>query len=105
MSIPNKWPGKPVHPGKILKEEFMAEHDLTANRLARDLRVPATRIAEIVNERRALTPDTAMRLARYFGVSVEFWMNLQQAYDISVAAGRQKAIEREVIPLAELAHY
>lgn len=101
--MPNRKPRKPVHPGEILREEFMSEHGLSANRLARDLRVPGTRISEIVNERRGVTADTAMRLARYFGTSIEFWMNLQSTYDIDLAAGAVKTVEREVIPLAEAA--
>ena len=71
---------KPLHPGEILRDQFMAEFGLSANRVARDLRVPATRIAEIVHERRSVSPDTALRLARYLGTTPEFWMNLQAAY-------------------------
>ena len=76
---------KPMHPGEILREQFMSEFGLSINRLARDLRVPVTRIAEIVNERRAISPDTALRLAQYFGTTPEFWMNLQTAHDLDVA--------------------
>ncbi len=71
------------------------------NRLALDLRVPVTRIAEIVHERRAITPDTALRLARYFSTSARFWMNLQAAYDLDLARDEaQQIIERDVQPLA-----
>ena len=72
---------KPMHPGEILREQFMAEFGLSINRTARDLRVPVTRIADIVHERRAITPDTAYRLARYFGTTPEFWMARGPARD------------------------
>ena len=75
----------PVHPGEILREDLMAPLGLSINRLARDLRVPVTRMSEIVNGRRGITADTALRLARYFGTTAEFWMNLQAAYDLDVA--------------------
>jgi addiction module HigA family antidote len=75
----------PVHPGEILREDFLAPLSLSMNGLALELRVPATRIAEIIHERRAITPDTAMRLARYFNTTARFWMNLQSAYDLEVA--------------------
>ena len=78
-------PRKPIHPGEILREQFMAEFGVSMNRLARDLRVPVTRISEIVNQRRSVTSDTALRLARYFGTTPEFWMNLQTSYDLDTA--------------------
>jgi addiction module HigA family antidote len=71
---------KPMHPGEILRDQFMAEFSLSINRLARDLRVPVTRISEITNERKSITPDAALRLGRYFGTTPEFWINLQAAY-------------------------
>lgn len=75
--------------------------ELSMNRLALDLRVPVTRIAEIVHERRGVTPDTALRLARYFNTTATFWMNLQTAYDLEVAADKlSRTIEREVRPTA-----
>jgi len=76
-----------THPGEVLKEEFMAPLELSANRLAIDLAVPATRIGEIIrtDKPRAITADTALRLARYFGTTPAFWMNLQAAYDLSKA--------------------
>ena len=89
---------KPMHPGEILREQFMAEFGLSINRTARDLRVPVTRIAEIVHERRAITADTAFRLARYFGTTPEFWMNLQTAFDLDVARSGSAAIARDVQP-------
>ena len=76
---------KPVHPGEMLREEYMKPYGLSMNKLAMDLRVPTTRIAEIVGERRGITPDTALRLVRYFNTSALFWMNLQVNYDLSVA--------------------
>jgi addiction module HigA family antidote len=91
---------KPVHPGEILREEFMAPLGLSMNRVAMDLRVPVTRIADIVNERRAITADTAMRLARYFNNSPTFWMNLQTRYDLEVAEDNiADKVERDVHPL------
>ncbi len=90
-----------THPGEILREEFLMPLGLSANALAMALRVPATRISEILHERRSVTADTALRLARYFGTSAEFWLNLQQAHDLSVVArdhGRE--IERDVTPRA-----
>jgi addiction module HigA family antidote len=89
----------PIHPGEILRAEFMEPLRLSMNRLALDLRVPVTRIAEIVHERRSITPDTALRLARYFNTSAGFWLNLQSAYDLEVAQDKLlRTIEREVRP-------
>ena len=92
----------PVHPGEILREDFLAPLALSMNRLALDLRVPVTRIAEIVRERRGITPDTALRLARYFNTSARFWLNLQTAYDLEVAEDElAQTIDREVSPAAK----
>jgi len=89
----------PIHPGEILREEFLIPLAITANALALALKVPASRINEIVLERRAITPDTALRLARYFGTTADFWLNLQTAYDLRMAKQqRLPAIEREVFP-------
>src|ERR1700692_4356720 len=89
----------PIHPGEILRAEFMEPLRLSMNRLALDLRVPVTRIAEILHERRGITPDTALRLARYFNTSAGFWLNLQSAYDLEVAQDElSRNIEREVQP-------
>src|SRR3972149_3497400 len=92
----------PVHPGEILREDFMKPLGLTINRLALDLRVPATRIGEIVHERRRITADTALRLARYFKTNPEFWLNLQTFYDLEVSrrSGAVSAIERDVRPVS-----
>jgi addiction module HigA family antidote len=91
---------KPAHPGEILLEEFMRPLGLTMNRMAIDLRVPVTRIADIVNERRGITADTALRFARYFKNSAAFWMNLQTRYDLEVAEDKIAAkVRRDVRPL------
>lgn len=91
---------RPIHPGEILREEFMEPHGLSANALAIALRVPASRINDISLERRAISPDTALRLARYFNTSAEFWTNLQAAFDLKVASSTLgKKIEKEIEPL------
>ena len=73
----------PVHPGRILKRELTAR-DLSANRLALALRVPSGRITDILNGKRSISPETALRLAHFFGTSAEFWVNLQARYDLAV---------------------
>ena len=73
----------PMHPGEILLEEFMVPNGISAHALAMALRVPSTRISEIVNERRGITADTAYRIALYFGTTAELWMNLQTAYELA----------------------
>ena len=88
----------PVHPGEILAEDFMAPAGLNANQLALSLRIPANRISAIVAGQRAITADTALRLARYFGTSAEIWMGLQADYDLQVERNRRGAeIERSVL--------
>lgn len=90
---------KPVHPGEVLREEFMAPLGLSMNKLALELRVPVTRISEIVHCRRAMSPDTALRLSVYFGTTPVFWMNLQSAYDLALAEDRGlQRIQRDVHP-------
>jgi antitoxin HigA-1 len=90
---------KPVHPGEILREEFLTPLGLSANKLALELRVPVTRISEIVNERRSISPETALRLAQYFNTTPEFWMNLQTQYDLETAEDETlDAIRRDVRP-------
>ncbi len=90
----------PIHPGELLREDFLKPLGISMNRLALDLRVPVTRIAEIVHERRGVTPDTALRLGRYFNTSARFWMNAQASYDLEVAQDQlQNKIERDVRPL------
>jgi addiction module HigA family antidote len=76
----------PVHPGEQLREEFMKPLGLTTYRLAKDLNVPITRIQAIIRERRAITGDTALRLARYFGTTPEFWLNMQRDFELEQAA-------------------
>src|SRR5580698_9061452 len=88
----------PIHPGELLGDE-LNEIGVSLNELGRALRVPMNRISAIVNGKRAITVDTAMRLARYFGTSPQYWLNLQNAYELEVAAqelGPQ--VEREVLP-------
>lgn len=95
---------RPVHPGEILREEFLAPYGITANALAKLLKVPASRINDIVLERRGITPDTALRLARFFGGDAQSWLNLQVAYDLKVASRNSaKTIAREVPTVAQLA--
>ena len=91
---------KPVHPGEILREEFMKPLSLSMNKLALDLRVPVTRVAEVVHERRAISIDTALRLGRYFNTTAVFWMNLQVRYDLEVAEDElAHRIMRDVQPI------
>jgi len=91
----------PVHPGEILREDFMKPMALSVNKLALDLHVPATRIGEIVHQRRRITAETALRLARYFKTNAEFWLNLQNFYDLEVTrrSGKTSEIERQVQPV------
>jgi len=92
---------RPVHPGEVLREDFLRPSGLTANALAKALRVPAPRINDVVRGRRGISADTAMRLARYFGGDAQSWLNLQTLYDLRVAErAKAKKIAREVTPLA-----
>ena len=86
MTVHNKM--RPIHPGEILREDFLIPLGMSANALAVALRVPAPRINDIVRERRAVTPDTAMRLARYFGGDALSWLNLQCSYDLKVTEAK-----------------
>jgi len=89
----------PIHPGEALREDFMKPAGISINGLAIELRVPVTRISEIVNERRGITTDTAMRLGRYFSTTSQFWMNLQTRYDLDRAADESHGeIERSIRP-------
>jgi addiction module HigA family antidote len=97
MAKKNRLP--PIHPGEILREEFLVPLGMSANELALALRVPATRINDIVNEKRGITADTALRLSRYFGTTPRFWMNMQASYELEVAEDQVgKAVRREVFP-------
>jgi addiction module HigA family antidote len=92
----------PIHPGEILKMEFLDELNLSAYALAKALHIPTNRVTGIVNGDRSITAETALRLARYFGTTPEFWLNLQTHYDLTVAARREaKKIEREIEALAD----
>src|SRR5690242_6241271 len=87
----------PTHPGEILKEE-LEERGISLNKLSRDIRIPLSRVSLIANGKRAVTADTALRLARYFGTSAQIWMNLQTAYDLEIAERQIGAtIQKEVI--------
>ena len=99
MSKPGKLM-RPVHPGEILREDFMKPVGLTVNKLALELHVPATRIGEMVHERRRITAETALRLARYFHTNAEFWLDLQNFYDLEVTkrSGKVSEVERQVHP-------
>jgi addiction module HigA family antidote len=92
---------RPVHPGEVLREEFLAPLGLSAHALAQALRIPAPRVNDIVRERRSVTPDTALRLARHFGTTAQFWLNLQASYDLKIAMRESGAkIRKEVEPRA-----
>lgn len=94
----------PIHPGEVLLEEFLKPMELSQNRLAIDIGVDARRINEIVLGKRSVTADTALRLARFFGNSPQFWLGLQSQYDLDVAADALgERLEREVRPMATAA--
>ena len=80
----------PIHPGEILMEEFLNPMEISQYRLAKDINVPARRINEIVQGKRSITPDTALRLSKYFGLSERFWINLQARYDLETEKDRLK---------------
>ena len=91
----NKMP--PIHPGEILKEEFLDEMGISQYKLAKDISVPARRINEIVHQKRAISADTALRLGRYFGISPQFWINLQSHYDLEIQIDKLgRKLESEV---------
>ena len=81
---------EPIHPGEILMEEFLRPMDISQYRLAKDINVPARRINEIVHGKRSISPDTALRLSKYFGLSERFWINLQARYDLEIEKDRLK---------------
>jgi addiction module HigA family antidote len=94
----------PIHPGEVLMEEFLKPMGLTQYRLAHDLHVPPRRINEIILGKRGITADTALRLARYFGTSVEVWMNLQDRYEVETVRMKEgEWIEKKIAPVATLA--
>ncbi len=90
---------RPIHPGEILKEEYLEPLHMTPNALAVALRVPAPRINDVVRQKRGISIDTAFRLARYFHTTPQFWMNLQVSYDLKMAQSNMEKIEKEIIPL------
>lgn len=102
MNIPAPRNGmRPIHPGEVLREDYLGPLDMSANALARALHVPASRVNDILLERRGVTVDTAMRLVRFFGGDVQSWMNLQTAFEIKMAErSLAKRVDREVKPLA-----
>lgn len=93
----------PITPGEILREDFMEPMGLSINRLARDIIVPPNRISEIVNGKRAITADTALRLERYFKVEAQFWLNLQSEYDLRMIKRKiWPEIERRILPAQDI---
>ncbi|NCN71729.1 MAG: HigA family addiction module antidote protein [Rhodoferax sp.] len=92
---------RPIHPGEVLREDYLKPLGISANALAQALKVPASRVNDIVLERRGVTVDTAMRLVRYFGGDVQTWMNLQTAFEVKVAQKNLTTkIQEEVMPMA-----
>lgn len=89
-SLPN------IHPGEVLKEDFLIPMGITAYRLSKDLNIPQTRTSEIIHGRRRITADTALRLSKYFGTSAQFWLNLQNDYDLEEG---EKTIREELIQI------
>ncbi len=90
---------RPIHPGEIIKEEYLKPLGMSANALAIALSVPAPRINDVVRQKRGVSIDTALRLARYFNTTAQFWMNLQISYDLKIARQNMAKIEAEIIPL------
>jgi addiction module HigA family antidote len=90
---------RPIHPGEIIKEEYLEPLGMSVNALAVALRVPAPRINDVVRQKRGISIDTALRLARYFNTTAQFWMNLQISYDLKMAKQNMARIENEIIPL------
>ena len=90
---------RPIHPGEIIKEEYLEPLGMSVNALAIALRVPAPRIYDVVKQKRGVSIDTALRLARYFNTTAQFWMNLQISYDLKIARQNIEKIENEIIPL------
>ena len=88
-----------IHPGEIIKEEYLEPLNMSANALAVALRIPAPRINDVIRQKRGISIDTALRLARYFNTTPQFWMNLQISYDLKMAKQNMTKIEDEIIPL------
>jgi len=94
---------RPIHPGEIIKEEYLEPLSMSVNALAIALRVPASRINDVVRQKRGVSIDTALRLARYFNTTAQFWMNLQISYDLKIARKNMAKIENEIIPQQQTA--
>ena len=92
----------PIHPGEILREEFLTPFGLSAGALARAIAVPRTRIERLVKEQVELSADTALRLSRFFGTSVEFWMSIQSRYQIETTSDALKSTLKKIKPIAEM---
>jgi len=93
----------PITPGEILREDFMEPMGISMNQLSRDIAVPPNRISEIVNGRRSITADTALRLERYFGIEAQFWLNLQSEYDLRVMKRKIGSdIEQRILPAKKI---
>lgn len=106
MKTPTKLPKdgmRPIHPGEVLREEFLVPLGLSANKLAQAIGVPANRVSGIVAEKRALTADTALRLAKFFRMSPEFWMNLQKGFELRTAeiAAAKNHVLRDIRPMVQ----
>ena len=92
---------EPIHPGEILREEYLEPLGMSMNALAIALRIPVSRVKAIVDGERSITADTALRLARYFDTTPDYWINLQSGYDVRSASKESwRSIEREIIPMA-----
>jgi len=101
MSISRKGtPNWKVHPGEILKEEFLKPMGLSVYRLAKEIRVPAPRVNDVVLQKRGITADTAVRLAKFFGTSEQFWLGLQSAYEVSLVKSERRDELRQIKPMA-----
>ncbi|MEJ0005374.1 MAG: HigA family addiction module antitoxin [Steroidobacteraceae bacterium] len=95
---------RPVHPGEVLREEYLEPMGLSVNALAKRLAIPASRLNDVVLQRRGVTPDTALRLARYFGTDARSWLNLQCAHDLRIAEmAHSKEIQKAIEPMLESA--
>ena len=94
---------RPIHPGEIIKEEYLEPLSMSVNALAIALRVPASRINDVVRQKRGISIDTALRLSIYFNTTAQFWMNLQISYDLKIARKNMAKIENEIIPQQQTA--
>ena len=96
---------RPIHPGEVLREDYLMPLGMSANALANALNVPAPRINDVVRERRGVSADTAMRLARYFGGDARSWLNLQAAYDLCVAESDEEALQTAVMAVRPMVQH